>query len=185
MRRSAVFVLAGALVLAGCGGEEDPAHDGELTAAEVEPVGDAAEGVEGVIAYDIADNSHVEGAIDHRLDPPVAGPHDPVWANCGFYDAEIPNENAVHSLEHGAVWITYTDQVEPAALDRIRELVATDEHLLASAYPGQASPIVLTAWNRQLALDSIDDPRVVEFVETYLRADTSPEPGTTCSGGAG
>ena len=33
--------------------------------------------------------------------------HDPVWLDCGAYDAPVRDENAVHDLEHGSVWITY------------------------------------------------------------------------------
>jgi hypothetical protein len=53
---------------------------------------------------------HVGGNIDYDQDlgiPPAGGPHNPSWQNCGFYDELVRDENAVHSLEHGAVWITY------------------------------------------------------------------------------
>jgi len=184
--RLPIVLLASTLLLGACGGDDGGGgDDGTLSAAEVEPVGPAEEGVDGVTAYDITDNLHVEGAVDYRLEPPVAGPHNPVWANCAFYDGEIPNENAVHSLEHGSVWITYTGEADQAALDQIGTFVDASDHIIASEYPGQADPIVLTAWNRQLGVDSIDDPRVVEFLDTYLLADTAPEPGASCSGGAG
>jgi hypothetical protein len=156
-----------------------------LSPAEVEPLASAPDGPDGVVAYDITDNTHLEGAVEYGVDPPVAGPHDPVWANCGFHEGEIPNENAVHSLEHGAVWITFTADADDTTLDAIRGIVETSGHLLASEYPDQDSAIVLTAWNRQLGVESIDDPRVSTFVETYLSTGTAPEAGASCSGGAG
>ena len=179
MRRLPVLFLAAALALAGCGGDDGSGDTAPVTS------GVAPEGIDGVVAYDVTDNSHVEGAVEYGQSPPVGGPHNPVWANCKFYDGEIPNENVVHSLEHGAVWITYTADADDATLTAIQGLVGQSDHLIASLYPDQDSPIVLTAWNRQLAVDSIDDPRVPEFIETYLLADTSPEPGAACSGGAG
>lgn len=177
MRRLVPLLVAGALLLAGCGGDDG----GDETVSSSA----APEGIEGVLAFDITDNSHVEGAIEYGQSPPVGGPHNPVWANCGFYDTEIPNENAVHSLEHGVVWITFTDDADEATLATIQDIVGQSDHLMASLYPDQGDPIVLTAWNRQLRLDSIDDPRVQEFVETYLLADSAPEPGASCEGGAG
>jgi hypothetical protein len=187
MRRPALLFVAGALLLGACG-SDGPSEDARtVSAAEAEPAGAAPEGIDGVVAYDITDNAHVEGSVDYRIDPPVAGPHNPVWANCRFYDGPIPNENAVHALEHGSVWITYEPGTDATTLATIQSIVASDpsEHVLASEYADQASPIVLTAWDRQLEVDSIDDPRVQEFVGTYLLADTAPEPGAACSGGAG
>lgn len=177
MRRLTVLLFAGALLLGACGGDDG----GDVTISSSA----APEGIDGVLAFDIEDNSHVEGTIEYGQSPPVGGPHNPVWANCKFYEGEIPNENAVHSLEHGSVWITFTDAADEATLATIQDLVGRSDHVLASLYPAQDSPIVMTAWNRQLALDTIDDPRVIEFLETYLLADTAPEPGAACSGGAG
>jgi hypothetical protein len=178
------LLLAGALLLAACGDDGGGGGSGDFADQTVSSSA-APEGIEGVVAFDITDNSHVEGAVDYPQSPPVAGPHNPVWANCKFYDEEIPNENAVHSLEHGSVWITFTEDADEATLDTIRGFVDQSDHVLASRYPSQDSPIVMTAWNRQLRLDSIDDPRVVQFLETYLLADSAPEPGAACSGGAG
>ena len=51
--------------------------------------------------------NHVEGAVDYAQTPPAGGDHNAIWLNCGIYDQPVPNENAVHALEHGAVWVTY------------------------------------------------------------------------------
>jgi hypothetical protein len=168
------------LLLGACGGDGGGSRSVDSGTGEPAP-----EGIDGVLAYGVTDNSHVEGAIDYDVSPPVGGLHNPVWANCGFYDGEIPNENAVHSLEHGAVWITYTADADAATLEALQAIAAANGYVLVSRNDGQDSPLVLTAWNRQLAVDAVDDPRVEEFVATYVGADTAPEPGGLCSGGAG
>jgi hypothetical protein len=119
VRRLLAFLLAAvALVtLVACGGGDGDNAEGTTPAAEEDGDDDASEdeaadgegspeGIEGVEAYDIDDNSHTEGFVEYDQSPPVGGPHNPVWANCDFYSSEVPSENAVHALEHGAVWIT-------------------------------------------------------------------------------
>lgn len=60
------------------------------------------------------------------------------------------------------------------------------DRLLASEYPDQDGPLVLTAWNRQLAVEDLDDERVDAFVDTYTGDDSvAPEPGASCEGGVG
>ena len=66
-----------------------------------------AEGIPGLLTFAVASAAHVEGAVDYPQDPPAGGPHAEVWQNCGFYDEPVVKERAVHSQEHGAVWITY------------------------------------------------------------------------------
>lgn len=177
--RRLLAVLPSALVvlsLAACGSGNNEAAPGTS--------GPAPEGIDGVEAYEIDDNSHVEGAVDYDQSPPFAGPHNPVWVNCGYYRSEVPDENAVHALEHGVVWITY-DDVDDDTLDTLEGIADDESHVLVSEYPDQGSPLVLTAWNRQMAVDDVDDPRVEQFLDTYLLADTAPEPGASCEGGVG
>src|SRR5262245_44622584 len=68
----------------------------------------------GVTTFSNLSRDHTDGPVPYPQVPPVGGPHNPVWLNCGIYDQPAPNENAVHSMEHGAVWITYQPDL-PAA----------------------------------------------------------------------
>lgn len=125
---------------------------------------------------------HVEGTVDYEQSPPAGGPHNPVWLNCGTYDQPVPNENAVHSMEHGAVWVTYdADTLSGDQLTALKaQLPAT--YTILSPYDGLDSPIVLSNWNHQLKLDSADDERIGEFFEEYWRSQNAPEPNAACTG---
>ncbi|MGY1593343.1 DUF3105 domain-containing protein [Geodermatophilus sp. SYSU D00708] len=131
-----------------------------------------------------AAGQHTAAEVDYAETPPVGGPHDPVWADCtgSVYDVAIRPENAVHSLEHGAVWITY----DPALLaaDDVTVLataVRGTYGLMMSPYPGLGTAVSLQAWNHALRLDDVDDPRLVEFTRLLTgNPENTPEPGAPC-----
>ena len=142
--------------------------------------------IEGVVAIAIESADHVDGDVEYSVSPPAGGPHSGWWQNCGFYTEPLRDEHAVHSLEHGAVWVTYTDDAPADELDYLERLAGLNSHLLVSPYRQQDTAIVLSAWGRQLALDSTSDPRFLRFLETYLKdGPTAPEPGAACFGAIG
>ncbi len=108
-----------------------------------------------------------------------------IWANCGFYTERIAAENVVHSLEHGAVWVTYQPGLPGSEIDVLRGLSRPADKVLSSPIEGLESPIIATAWGNQLSLDSADDPRLSQFVVEFAGSLTAPEPGGACSGGVG
>jgi hypothetical protein len=126
---------------------------------------------------------HVAGPIDYKESPPVGGQHNVVWQNCGIYDVPIHNEHAVHSMEHGAVWITYRPDLPPDQV-QILKSTASDDFMLLSPYPGLASPVVASAWNHQIRLDGANDSRLRPFIDRYKsNPATTPEFGASCAGG--
>ena len=84
--------------------------------------------------------------------PPAGGPHDPPGWTAGSYDVPVRDENAVHSLEHGTVWITYTDDAVRGRRAPSSRTLLPDEGIL-SPYPAQDAPVIVTVWGRQLELD--------------------------------
>jgi hypothetical protein len=125
---------------------------------------------------------HTENFVSYPQTPPVGGEHHPTWLNCGIYRERVPNVNAVHSLEHGAVWVTYDPKLSPDTLAALREHLPST-YVILSPYDGLPAPIVLSAWNVQLYVDSPDDPRLPRFFEEYWRNQNVPEPGALCTGG--
>lgn len=99
-----------------------------------------------------------------------------------MYDVPVRAENAVHSQEHGGVWIAYDPGVvADADVSTLEDVVDGRSGLMLSPCPGQSSPIMLQAWNRQLGVDSVDDERIGQFVEVLtFDAETTPEVGATC-----
>ncbi|MGW2640965.1 DUF3105 domain-containing protein [Streptomyces sp. NPDC001348] len=129
--------------------------------------------------------THVTTPVKYPMHPPVGGNHNPVWLNCNgdVYTSPVKDENAVHALEHGAVWVTYTAKAKKADVDALAAKVKQTPYSLMSPYENQAAPLVLSAWGHQLTVKSADDPAVNKFFATYVQGAQTPEPGASCTGG--
>ncbi|SDN42751.1 Protein of unknown function [Cryobacterium flavum] len=124
---------------------------------------------------------HVETAVTYEQTPPAGGEHASAWLNCGVYDQVVPNENAVHSLEHGAIWVTYDPSISDAELATLKaELPST--YVVLSPFEGIPAPIVLSGWNAQLQVDSAGDARIADFFSEFWKSVNVPEDGAPCSG---
>ncbi|MCA1942325.1 MAG: DUF3105 domain-containing protein [Yonghaparkia sp.] len=154
---------------------------GVVVTSATPPVDPATIEIEGLETFDGLESLHVQTAVDYTMTPPAGGPHNPTWLNCGIYEEEVPAEYAVHSLEHGAVWVTYDpEQVQGADLDALRDAMPRS-YIILSPFPGLESPVVASAWGVQVALDGVDDPRLREFIIKYRQSPDAPEPGALCS----
>jgi len=141
--------------------------------------------LDGVVVYNNLSRNHSEAPQTYPQTPPTGGVHSSVWQNCGIYDQPVRNENAVHSLEHGAVWITYQPDLPAASIEHIRSLARGHDHVLATPYPNLPKPVVASAWGLQLPLDDASDPRLSLFISRYESGPQTPEPGAECNGGIG
>lgn len=137
--------------------------------------------IDGVLRYQNSPGHTVEPVV-YPQTPPAGGPHNPSWLNCGIYSEAVPSTLAVHSMEHGAVWVTYHPELGADAIATLREHMPST-YVVMSPFAGLPTPIVLSAWNAQLAVNGPDDPRIPQFFEEYWRNQNVPEPGALCSGG--
>ncbi len=155
-----------------------------LTVILLSPQPDPA-AIPGVITYSNLPRQHTETPQAYAQIPPVGGMHSGIWQNCGIYDQPVQNENAVHSMEHGAVWITYRPDLSVDAVEYLRSLVRGKDHVLLSPYPGLPKPVVASAWGLQLPLDDANDSRLPLFIAHYEQGPQTPERGAACDGGIG
>ncbi len=150
----------------------------------------AQQPIEGKVEIPIESALHIPNLpnpepVDGVVLPPAGGDHDAVWQNCGIYDEPIRATHAIHSLEHGAVWVTYHPDLEAADVAVLENKLANRAYTLLSPMPDLASPVVLTAWGLQLELDDVNDERIDVFLTKYVQGPQTPEPGAACSGGIG
>lgn len=143
----------------------------------------AAEDIDGVEEYSDLTFDHVETPVDYEVMPPVGGDHLAIWQNCGFYAAPIQSEAGVHSMEHGAVWITYDPELPTEQISELERLAEDNPYLLASPMDDLPTPVTASAWGVQLQLESVDDERLPVFLTKYLQGEQTREPGASCSGG--
>jgi len=187
MRRFVAALFVGTLVLAACSDENQ--SDGDTgtmptdapgnTDGTSSPDGEPA----GTQTFTDLEQTHVDTPVDYPQTPPVGGPHNPVWQTCAFYDAAIMTERGVHSMEHGAVWITYSPDLDAASVDSLKALQAAGEEVLVSPFEGLPTPVVASAWGKQLQVESVDDPALAQFVRYFDDGPQTPEKNTPCAQG--
>jgi hypothetical protein len=171
----------GLLTLPGSIVAQDASPTPDLSADIFDPAVAEATPIPGVETFEVESAAHTTDPVDYPQDPPAGGPHDPSWQKCAVYDAPVRPENAVHSQEHGAVWITYQPDLPESDREILAALAKDQPYLLISPYPGLEDSVVASAWGAQLRLDDVHDPRLQAFIDRY--AGKGPEPGASCDSG--
>lgn len=158
---------------------------GLFASSEVQRRADVARPIEGVQMYADLSRNHVEGPMNYPQRPAVGGDHSRIWTNCGSYDQPVDEMETVHSLEHGAVWITYRPELGARQVQALKDLVGNRSYVVLSPFAEQPSPVAATAWGVQLLVESPDDVRLDAFLNKYIQGEQTPEPGAPCTGGSG
>src|SRR3954469_13917702 len=152
--RVVTTMFAFVLIVASCGGGGSSSSN-------------AGSDIPGVVIERAAGRSHRNGQIDYPgKHPPSGGNHNPVPLTCGYYAQQPPDEFAVHSLEHGAVWMAYGPSLPAGDVAGLQQFAKLD-HVIVSPYAGMDAKITVVAWEHRLELDSVNDPRLKQFVDAY------------------
>lgn len=162
----AVLVIAGFAVggLAGGGG-------GIST-----PIGNQQSHVEGIgVREPIQGSIHLpEGTeIQYASFPPTSGNHWPpnVIQRCGFYADGLPDEVAVHHLEHSNIIVNY-NLPDPGQVDQLRDViggigVANIWGITRSYDNIPQGQVAVAAWGVLDTMEGVDGERITQFFEAY------------------
>jgi hypothetical protein len=139
--------------------------------------------IRGVQVFKGLTSNHVTSTVAYNPLPPVGGNHSATVLNCGIYTDPVPNEPAVHSLEHSAVWVTYDPKTITGAQLKTLQSEMPKTYAILSPFAGLPSPIVASAWGAQLKIQQVGDPRITQFLAKYRESKSAPEPSAPCTGG--
>lgn len=141
--------------------------------------------ISGVQEFEGVTNNHLPMGerVDYDQYPPAGGDHWESWQNCGVYPEPVTTELAVHSMEHGAVWINYDPELPEDEVQALNDMYNDGDYLLVTpAAEELEAPIVASSWARQITAESADDDDLQRYVQLYERGQDVPEPGAACSG---
>ncbi|MFC9680680.1 DUF3105 domain-containing protein [Streptomyces sp. NPDC056948] len=194
-RRNRILVIAASVVVV-CGlvgggvvlvrSQSDDGGSDTAAASDTSGKGKFVTGKDGVKTWQgKLSRTHVAKAVKYASEPPVGGDHNQAWMNCNgdVYTKELDNTNAVHSLEHGAVWVTYNADAKKADIDALAAKVKKTPYTLMSPMDDQKDPIMLSAWGHQRTVTGASDPNVDKFFEKFVQGEQTPEPGAACTNG--
>jgi hypothetical protein len=186
--RRTCWALIMTLMIPACTTTSTPASMSGMPGFTDRPAIPNDSGIEGVQTFPDKSvyHKHVETVTDPGNEiPPTFGEHFSKWQNCGIYDQPVALGNALHSMEHGAVWLTYSPSLSEQQVADLQTLVRGHGYVLMTPYEKQTAPVVMTAWGVQLVIDTLPDDRIAKFIAYYEEGPQNTEPGAPCSGAVG
>ncbi len=133
------------------------------------------------VAQEDFGGKHVQHKIYNGTEPPTSGDHAAPIA-WGVYDTPQEDVNTLHNLEHGGIYITYTDSLPKNDLEQLKNLVDepfsqngfTPAKVIVAPRLDNDSVLTLSSWNRSLKLDKYDKQTIINYYNTNVNK--SPEP---------
>ncbi|MEZ4553599.1 MAG: DUF3105 domain-containing protein [Dehalococcoidia bacterium] len=173
----AAVVIVGAIFVANRGGNSTSSSEvstDDLMGSAV-PIADSS-----------TDRQHIADPLLLQIppgEPPPRGPHFASPHPTGIFKDPIPDGNAIHSLEHGIVWITYNPaKVDQDTVNKLGDLVrdyAVD--VMLSPRPENDDAIDIVSWGQIMTFDRFDKDTLEKFITTNRNRAPEPFVRTTVS----
>ncbi len=127
--------------------------------------------VENVEEYEIISREHIAQGLKgsgYNSNPPTSGVHWASPAKSGIFENPLQDEQVIHNLEHGYVWITYKTNTNQEIQNQLREIIEQDNRkIILSPREANDRQIILAAWGRTLKMDDPNSDAIKDFIKTY------------------
>ncbi|MEK7614545.1 MAG: DUF3105 domain-containing protein [Patescibacteria group bacterium] len=130
------------------------------------------------VAISILGQEHIPVGTSHpeyNSNPPTSGSHYAKEAEWGVYQNELPDEQLIHNLEHGGIWISYKPDIDAAIKSELESIGNKYKGAVVVAPRAKNdSMIALASWGRLEKLDNFDEVKITAFIGA--NKNKSPEP---------
>lgn len=140
-----------------------------------------------VYAVQIPDqgSNHINVGASHpayNSNPPTSGPHYEKWADKDVYKKQLSDEQLVHNLEHGYIWISYKPDANPEIVKQLEDFYGLGKKIIVEPRKENDKLIALAAWNwldtfdpvSTNSLSDVELKRIDDFIDQYINQ--GPEP---------
>lgn len=127
-------------------------------------------------AYAIQGQEHIAIGANHpeyNSNPPTSGWHYEQEATWGVSQVELPDEQLIHNLEHGGIWISYTG-IDDATKSALEKIAQSQSKVVVEPRVKDDAPIVVASWGRAQKFQALDEQGILNFIKA--NSNRSPEP---------
>ena len=140
-----------------------------------------------IYAVQISDQgrAHIDVGAPHpeyNSNPPTSGWHYEKEADKGVSKKQLPDEQLIHNLEHGYIWISYRPDAASEVVKQLENFYGFGKKIIVEPRKENDKLIAIAAWNwldkfDPSSSDSLDDAelkRIGDFIDKYINQ--GPEP---------
>lgn len=129
------------------------------------------------VALENQGQEHIaQGSTDHpayNSNPPTSGWHWPQPAAWGSYATAQSDEQLIHNLEHGGIWISYKPDLDAQTIAQLNDFAKRYRKIIVAPRVANDSAIALAGWARLQKLDRYDERLILQFIDAFY--DKGPE----------
>lgn len=140
-----------------------------------------------IYAVQVSDQgrNHIDIGASHpsySSNPPTSGWHYANPAKKGVYKEKLADEQVVHNLEHGYIWISYRPETNPEIIKQLENFYGFGKKIVVEPRKENDKLIAIAAWNwldkfdpvSSTSLSDTELKRIGDFIDEYINK--GPEP---------